>query len=112
MKLKWYSYRQNNPGGRFKGPALNVHIRAISARVADAVAMEHGIYFDGIRNKFDCECCGNRWNRAIEEYGQKFRPLQKSDKFDISCAKHADGVSNIWIYADGTKEVERVESAS
>lgn len=62
--MKFYRYRQNNSFGRFEGPAEVVYIQAPSAHAADAIAEEHGVYFDGVWLGVDCGCCGDRWKRA------------------------------------------------
>lgn len=60
----FYKYRQNNSGGSFGLPAIEVYIEADSAEEANARAeAETGIYFD---NEDDCPCCGSRWGTASE----------------------------------------------
>ena len=61
----FYVYRQNNSGGRFIPPAVDVIVEADSAAEADTIAEGVGIYFFGAD---DCSCCGFRWNRAEEEW--------------------------------------------
>ena len=63
---KWYAFRQNNSGGFWRGPAINVVIEAANPSDANIIAMRHGIYFDGIEKGFDCACCGDRWSWADE----------------------------------------------
>ena len=59
----FYSYHQNNSGGFFCSPAIDVVIEADSAEEANRIAESKGLYFDG---QGDCDCCGNRWT---EEFG-------------------------------------------
>ena len=57
----FYTYTQNNTGGRFVNNDQVCHfviVEADSAGEADCRALEMGLYFDGAG---DCECCGNRW---------------------------------------------------
>ena len=61
----FYSYSQNNSGGSFRLPAVDVIVEAGSAAEADTIAEGLGIYFDGVG---DCSCCGVRWNRAEEDW--------------------------------------------
>lgn len=61
----FYVYRQNNSGGSFIPPAVDVIVEAPSAAEADTIAEGIGIYFDGAG---DCSCCGNRWHEADEEW--------------------------------------------
>lgn len=58
-KPQYYTYRQNNSGGTFTGPAIIVFIQAYSEEEANRKAMAEGLYFDG---DGDCPCCGNRWS--------------------------------------------------
>jgi hypothetical protein len=62
----FFTYRQNNSGGRFIGE-INIIIEADSAKEADEIAQENGVYFDGVDDGHDCECCGDRWYRAWED---------------------------------------------
>lgn len=63
---KFYTYRQNNSGGRWDGP-LYVSVEADSEQEAEEIAQENGVYFDGCRDGRDCSCCGDRWYRMPEE---------------------------------------------
>jgi hypothetical protein len=64
---EWYEYRQNNSGGSFiqnDDVSITVLIQAASTKEADTKAEDIGIYFDGCSDGRDCDCCGDRWNRA------------------------------------------------
>ena len=67
----FFTYRQNNSGGYWKGPARFVIIEACCAEQANSIAKDHGLYFDGYG---DCACCGNRWSRAYKDEGTE-KPL-------------------------------------
>ena len=58
--MPFYTYDQNNSHGIFKEPAHYVIVEADNAVEADAIAIQHGVYFDPDFNR-DCECCGQRW---------------------------------------------------
>ena len=62
--LKWFRYDQNNSGGGFTGPAIEVWVQAATAGEADAVAESIGLYFNGVEEDMDCPCCGDRWYPA------------------------------------------------
>ena len=64
----WWQYDQNNSGGSYEGPACLVFVEATDAASADAIAQQHGIYFDGCDRGIDCACCGDRWDHADEAY--------------------------------------------
>ena len=63
--MSFYTFRQNNSGGAFSLPAINVFVEADSAGEANDIAESHGVYFDD-DYEVDCECCGQRWYRATE----------------------------------------------
>lgn len=63
--MPYWSFRQNNSGGVFHGPAVNVVVKADDAAHANLIASGiSGVYFDGCENDVDCPCCGDRWYRA------------------------------------------------
>lgn len=62
----FYHFRQNNSGGGFDvdtkaGITVNVIVEAQSAAEAVEKAKSIGLYFDGVDEGVDCECCGDRW---------------------------------------------------
>lgn len=66
-----YVYHQSNSGGRFRGPAVRLIVEADSHEDADSSAVYRaGIYFDGVRDGMDCDCCGDRW--ASAEWGSTY----------------------------------------
>lgn len=63
--LKFYEFRQNNPGGQFEYSdkiSNVVWIEAPSINSAFDKAKQIGIYFDGVERGIDCNCCGDRWD--------------------------------------------------
>lgn len=70
MNTKFYTYNQNNSGGCYRVNDKVAHfviIQAQSNNVADALAEDIGIYFDGCSTGDDCSCCGDRWTRSYRE---------------------------------------------
>lgn len=70
--MPFYTYCQNNSGGKFKRDKdldLFVIIEAHSAAHADCLTQNIGIYFDGVHNGLDCPCCGDRWYSAEGDKG-------------------------------------------
>ena len=72
--MKRYNFLQNNSGGHhhdieWSGPddrggveGYSVFVMAESASEANALAQEYsGVYFNGVQQGLDCECCGDRW---------------------------------------------------
>jgi len=80
--MPFYHYDQNNSGGVFKEPALNVFIEASSHEEADAIAEVNGLYFDGVDKNRDCPCCGDRWSRSF------CKPLEDQDAVDAVIEKN------------------------
>lgn len=82
----FYEYDQNNSGGYFfieDGITLVVWIQADSNEEADELAEKLGIYFNGCREGYDCECCGDRWYPAYKRNtkGEMIESLRLSKKY-------------------------------
>ncbi|MEE1835778.1 DUF7296 family protein [Streptomyces sp. SP17KL33] len=65
----FFEFHQNNSGGGFdfdaeRGISTNVIVEADDAEHANYRAKRIGLYFDGVENGDDCECCGDRWSEA------------------------------------------------
>jgi hypothetical protein len=111
--MPFFEYRQNNSGGGFDfdtddGISVLVIIEAPDAETADFKARRIGIYFDGIDDGRDCDCCGDRWYSAYGEgdpvpshYGT---PLAEADV--LKWGKWApEGTPEGYVhYADGRVE--------
>jgi hypothetical protein len=66
----FFHFNQNNSGGSFdidENVAHHVIIEARNANEANRKAASIGIYFDGVDDGMDCECCGDRWYSAWGE---------------------------------------------
>ena len=56
-----FQFRQSNSGGQFIGPKFVV-VKADDADQANQIAQDQGpVYFDGVADGIDCDCCGDRW---------------------------------------------------
>lgn len=86
----YFFFDQNNPNGvtlqdAERGIGHFVIIEADSANAANAKADSIGLYFDGVSEGMDCECCGDRWNRVVDYdarevltvYGQELDPEER-----------------------------------
>jgi hypothetical protein len=96
----FYRYRQNNSGGGFmvdkdRGVGHTVFIEAVDSTEASRKAQEIGIYFDGVDNGDDCECCGDRWM----DYPDAIAVISKQD-----LPKSYFNDQYFIHYADGTIE--------
>ena len=68
----FYLFNQVNSGGFFvvdEKVTQNVIIEATSADDANIRAETIGIYFDGVNQGEDCECCGDRWGKVSDDDG-------------------------------------------
>lgn len=102
---KFFTFSQNNSGGSFiDNGSLGdyVVIEADNADDANERAMALGIYFNGVDEGIDCDCCGNRWYEVSGEgddvpskYGEPFTKEHKS----------YSGVKSYIHYLDGKVEV-------
>lgn len=63
--MNYYIYRQNNSGGFFQAPAVNVIVCAQDIAEAEALAQAVGVYYDGDFIT-DCDCCGTRWSESFD----------------------------------------------
>jgi hypothetical protein len=59
--MRFYHFSQNNSGGGYSTPAKEVFIEAANAVEANEIALQNGIYFNGVAKDIDCDCCGDRW---------------------------------------------------
>ena len=85
--MSWFKFRQNNSFGHFVGTPL-VFVQADNAADANRIAQDHGVYFNGVADGVDCDCCGDRWYPVHDDDAQG-RPAAYSWS------------DNITVYSDG-----------
>ena len=112
----FYTFRQNNSGGSFIGPAITVIIEADGVDDANARAEKLGLYFDGCADGRDCDCCGDRWHEiwrtesgtevpTLWDEPLKLDEVYTGDKFGANWGEMA-GVPNFMVvYKDGSQKV-------
>lgn len=88
--MTYYNYRQNNSGGSFSTPAINLVVKADSPADADAIALANGVYFDPTF-EIDCDCCGNRWSSAVDGWVSTSDTIPEVSDWDDQWAL-SDGV--------------------
>lgn len=108
----FFHFNQNNSGGSFdidEDVAHNVIIEARDAHEANQKAESIGIYFNGVDDGRDCECCGDRWYSAWGEgnaepliYGEP--PEKHTDIFTLP----GEPLCHVY-YLDGRKVTYRKE---
>jgi hypothetical protein len=74
MKTKFFTFNQNNSGGSFdydeqSGITHYVIVEAYDLKHAMGRAEDIGIYFNGVDEGLDCECCGDRWYEPYSDEG-------------------------------------------
>lgn len=128
----WYEYRQNHSGGSFDKNdevTITVLIEEVDATTANYQAEDVGIYFDGVSNGCDCDCCGDRWYEADEpvkfvhymwngrdydrhEYAtvEEYAEAKAEEVCDDIDAKLSEGEAAVILYyQNGNKKVYRKE---
>ncbi len=113
----FYEYDQNNSGGNFGPPAIKVFIEANSVVEAYEIAQDkYGIYFDGVDNGMDCDCCGDRWriayhpidiHKELTELCTYFRKLEHLNQYNVWSKE--SGCYLIVLHNDGHEEKLSVE---
>lgn len=82
--LKMFVYKQNNSYGIYENTLKsydeNLNIIPVTCEilegkyyniaVIDFYVVPQGVYFDGVENDIDCDCCGDRWRRLYEDSKQ------------------------------------------
>lgn len=90
----FYTFRQNNSGGKFEIDKSIKHyiiVEADNAKEANTFAEYLGIYFDGVEDGYDCPCCGDRWSR-VDEYD--------AEKIPSLYGHNIIGYQNKWLEGD------------
>ena len=88
--MSYFKFRQNNSFGHFVGTPL-VFVQADNAADANSIAQDHGVYFNGVVDGVDCDCCGDRWY-----------PVQDDAAQDAPIAVPVgDGSIDTRVYSDG-----------
>jgi hypothetical protein len=72
--IKFYTFNQNNSGGSFhldKDAGLTHYVIFQATSKEDTIdrAEKAGIYFDGVDDDTDCQCCGDRWYVPYDDEG-------------------------------------------
>lgn len=116
--MSFYTYHQNNSGGSFTGPAKYVIVEASSANVANAIAEDHGLYFNGCETGQDCSCCGDRWYEPssydIKDeptiYGKTIQEFLQNNGRNDHYSKLLDDIPFVMVvYLNGT--VDKFDTA-
>ena len=116
----FFHYRQNNSGGSFQGPAINVIIEAPMYVIANDIAETNNLYFSGCDTGQDCSCCGDRWSAAwgndgdtepmvygkpVAEYLDAKADFTLGTNRDYYKTSMYDGILPVLvIYQDGTRK--------
>lgn len=103
--LKLFLVYQNNSGGSFcvdysNGTGERVFVLAKNEVSAlDLLENKSVIYFDGVSQGLDCECCGDRWCRSAYEVEDENNKVASFSSFDEAYDFVVDYVKNdIWLH--------------
>ena len=101
----FYTFRQNNSGGKFEVNDSVKHyviIEADSAEEANDIASKNtDIYFNGCDNGIDCPCCGDRWSMVDESDVAETPKIYGIDVFKYKDALPSFKPEYIIYYKDG-----------
>lgn len=109
--MPFFHFGQNNSGGSFvidhkKGISHHVIIEARDAQDANHLAEDkHEIYFNGMDDGRDCDCCGSRWSE-VSGKGNKVPSIygRTLNEYDSSFGFIKDGPEIYVHYLDGRME--------
>lgn len=104
--MKFFKFYQNKSGGCFDQDDKLCHIVVIEAETyeeAEKKALEIGIYFNGVEDDIDCECCGDRWYHGDEIVLSNYK---NSDETIMTIEQYAQYYAN--LYRGWTKPELRI----
>lgn len=103
----FYTFRQNNSGGSFdRDNNVDVYVVVEGADIPDVIerAENIGIYFNGVRKGYDCECCGDRWYKPWDGEELDAVPSIYSEPIDEMWDTRTKGCNTVIHFADGTRK--------
>ena len=104
----FFTFGQNNSGGHFhfnEKRGITHWIIVEGANRDDAIARAEviGVYFDGVANGSDCECCGDRWNDYGDETDKPMIYNQPVEAYTSTFGGWMEDGKEICVhYKDGT----------
>ena len=107
----FYTFHQNNSGGKFEVDKTIKHyvvIEADNANEANTFAEYLGIYFDGVEDGYDCPCCGDRWCRVDESDAKEIPCLYGHDITKYK-SEWADGEEYTIYYKNGDVKIGKIK---
>lgn len=122
INTQFFTFNQNNSGGRFdndRNLAQTVVIEAVTAEEANAKLTQFGGYFNGVDGGMDCESCGDRWYQVYASDGTDkpmYYHMELTEDYIASYIARPEHPFAYIHYMDGTKttipgkKVPKVES--
>jgi len=101
--MPFFTFYQNNSGGVFDGPAHYVIVEASDAEEAATRAETVGVYFNGVEDGLDCECCGDRWYPPSEGDGTEVPEIYGQPAAERASGWMAPGTGVCVHSIDGSK---------
>lgn len=101
----FYTFNQNNSGGRFvenERVRRYVIVEAGSADDANERATSIGVYFNGCASDRDCNCCGDRWYPVWE--GTEGDEVPSVWEVPVTLTKDVNKANVVVYYKDGSRK--------
>lgn len=112
--MKFFTFSQNNSGGSFDhdekaGIGHYVIIEANDEHDAYERAERIGLYFNGVSDGLDCDCCGDRWSNYVDPTDKPM--IYDTDVSDLKYeTSYSWGIPSYIHYANGTfKKIEETQ---
>lgn len=102
--MAFYEYSQNNSGGHFEVNDKICHrlfIESDNESEADSIAEGLGVYFNGVTDGIDCDCCGDRWYYGDEVDLSKIN----ENGYEVSVYDGLGDVEKVWRDVYGAYEI-------
>lgn len=113
MKNKFYEFTQNNSGGSFvtnKNLCHRLIIEGESQKKAEEKAFKMGVYYDGVSDGIDCDCCGDRWSAPSELiFPYRYGTFDKTEAQKKAKKYGADYKKTTWGFRNGTPDPNRYD---
>lgn len=87
--MPFFEFNQNNSRGVFtvnEKLCCRIFIEAPTANIANGIAEDLGVYFNGCEDGDDCPCCGDRWYKARipEKVPRQYGGISKEESQELS----------------------------
>jgi hypothetical protein len=106
---KYFEFDQNNTGGDFvidEKLSHRLYIEAEKEEKAIEIAVNLGVYFDGVADGRDCGCCGDRWYSPSEMvFPYVYGTFKKEEAKEIASKYNGEAKESEKGYGDSRFDV-------